>query len=66
MGILIKEYISGGHIVEKMELQQAIETCRQEMIDLSAKYGLSALVVIQTSKHLDYLLNCYENNQSAS
>ena len=52
--------------MEKMELQQAIETCRQEMIDLSAKYGLSALVVIQTSKHLDYLLNCYENNQSAS
>jgi len=49
----------------KIELQHAIETCRQEMIDLSTKYGLSSLVVIQTSKHLDYLLNCYEDTQSA-
>lgn len=43
--------------MNKEELQTAIETCRQEMIDLSSKYGLGSLVVIQTSKHLDHLLN---------
>ena len=43
--------------MDKEKLQTEIETCRQEMISLSEKYGLSALVVIQTSKHLDQLLN---------
>ncbi|WLV24864.1 aspartyl-phosphate phosphatase Spo0E family protein [Aciduricibacillus chroicocephali] len=47
--------------MDKIELQAAIESCRQEMISLSDKYGLSALVVIQTSKHLDHLLNRLED-----
>ena len=59
--MLIESSARGDNEVDKIELQVAIESCREEMISLSDKYGLSALVVIQTSKHLDHLLNRLED-----
>lgn len=59
--MLTESSARGDNGVDKIELQAAIESCREEMISLSDKYGLSALVVIQTSKHLDHLLNRLED-----
>jgi len=46
--------------MNKTELQREIEACRKEMVKLSGEYGLTADIVVQTSTHLDQLLNRYQ------
>ncbi|WP_188456741.1 aspartyl-phosphate phosphatase Spo0E family protein [Virgibacillus oceani] len=51
--------------MNKSILLEKIEQCREEMITLSCSYGLTADVVVQSSKQLDKLLNEYIGEVSA-
>jgi|GEM_PF-5367306 len=41
------------------DLQDEIEECRQEMLELSETYSLTSDIVVKISKQLDELMNRY-------
>lgn len=52
----------GTTLMHKALLLKQIEQCRKEMIDLSKDHGMTADVVVHSSKKLDDLLNQYDKN----